>query len=195
MDIQCGLYGTRRKKMIRGIRLQRFLIVLMVSACVLLQGCTKEDGNKGTEEKEYETPLMMARRQGEEIMEYVVKKDKEGLKSMFSEYVSETHDLDKEIDEFFEFIDGEIISYDEPDGDETYVEQSPAEGKINKQLGGIVYNVRTTNGRNYTISFSSYYVYNTNKDKIGIEILGILDEDSWGGEAPYKTVDKYSVGD
>ena len=137
----------------------------------------------------------MARRQGEEIMEYVVNKDKEGLKSMFSEYVSQTHDLDKEIDEFFAFIDGEIISYDEPDGDETYVEQSPAEGKIKKQLGGIVYNVRTTTGRNYTISFSSYYVYNTNKDKIGIEILGILDEDSWGGEAPYKTVDKYSVGD
>ena len=41
-------------------------------------------------------------------------KDKEGLKSVFSKHIEETHDLDKEIDEFFEFIDGNIISYDEP---------------------------------------------------------------------------------
>ena len=43
-------------------------------------------------------------------MECVVNKNKEGLKSVFSKYIAETHDLDKEIDEFFEFIDGEIIS-------------------------------------------------------------------------------------
>ena len=45
-------------------------------------------------------------------------KDKEGLKSVFSNHIEETHDLDKEIDEFFEFIDGNIISYDEPEGHE-----------------------------------------------------------------------------
>ena len=167
----------------------------MVSICVLLQGCTKEESDdNSTEEKEYKTPLMMASRQGEEIMGYVVKKDKEGLKSMFSKYVTENYDLDKEIDEFFEFIDGEIVSYDEPDGDETGVVDSPDEsGKI-KRIGGKIKNIKTSKGRNYSIYFNNYYLYNPNKDRVGMDSIGVIDEDSWEGEIPYKTVEKYWIG-
>ena len=166
----------------------------MVSACVLLQGCTKEDGNKGTEEKENETPSMMAKRQGEEIMGYVVKKDKEGLKSVFSKYVSDTHNLDKEIDEFFEFIDGEIVSYDEPDGDQTGGHYSSDESRRIRELGGKIKNIKTDKGKTYSISFMAYYVYNPNKDKVGIDGIGVIDEDSWEGEIPYKTVEKCGIG-
>ena len=165
----------------------------MVSACVLLQGCIKEDGGK-VEEKEYETPLMMARRQGEEIMEYVVNKDKEGLKSMFSEYVSETHDLDKEIDEFFMFIDGEIISYDKPEGDQSGAVYSTKKSEHIKRLEGKIKNIKTDKGKTYSVGFSSYYIYNSNKDKVGIDIIGINDEDTWKDEGTYVTVEQCSIG-
>ena len=168
----------------------------MVSICVLLQGCTKEENkDDDVEEKEYETPLMMARRQGGEIIEYVVNKDKEGLKSMFSKYVTQNNDLDKEIDEFFEFIEGEIISYDEPDGDETGAVFSPNESKRIRELGGEIKNIKTDKGKTYSISFMAYYVYNPNKDKVGMYAIGVIDEDSWEGEIPYRTVKKYWIGD
>ena len=167
----------------------------MVSICVLLQGCTKEENkDDDVEEKEYETPLMMARRQGEEIMEYVVNKDKEGLKSMFSKYVTQNHDLDKEIDEFFEFIEGEIISYDEPDGDESGGHYSSDESRRIRMLEGKIKNIKTDKGKTYSIGFMAYYVYNPNKDKVGIDIIGVNDEDTWKDEGTYITVDQCGIG-
>ena len=182
--------------MIREIRLLKLLVVLMVSICVSLMGCSRVDNkeNNRVEEAEYETPLMMARRQGGEIIEYVVNKDKEGLKSMFSKYVTQNHDLDKEIDEFFEFIDGEIVSYDEPDGDETYGVHSKDESKRIRKLEGWIKTIKTSKGRNYSIYFNNYYLYNPNKDKVGMDAIGVIDEDSWEGEIPYRTVKKYWIG-
>lgn len=168
----------------------------MVSICVLLQGCTKEENkDDDVEEKEYETPLMMARRQGEEIMEYVVNKDKEGLKSMFSKHVTQNHDLDKEIDEFFEFIDGEIVSYDNAEHSSGGGSYSSDESKRIRKLGGKVGNIKTDKGRTYSINFMLYYLYNPNKDKVGMYAIGVIDEDSWEGEIPYRTVKKYWIGD
>ena len=171
--------------------LKKFMIMLL--AVLVLTGCSAT--NKTDEKKEeYETPVMMARRQGKEIMEYVLNKDKEGLKSMFSKYILETHDLDNEIDEFFEFIDGEIISYDEPDGDDRGGQYSPNESKRIRKLGGNVNNIKTDKGKTYSISFLTYYIYNSNKDKVGVDVIGVIDEDSWEGEVPYKTVDKRGIG-
>ena len=166
----------------------------MVSACVLLQGCTKEDGNKGTEEKEYETPLMMSRRQGEEIIEYVVNKDKEGLKSVFSKHISETHNLDKEIDEFFEFIDGEIVSYDTPEGSMGGGRKRDGE-YVERTTGGQIENIITSTGNKYMISFMTYYICEENKDKEGVSVLGVVDANSYKGEIPYQTYDECVVGE
>ena len=152
-------------------------------------GCSKVDNKE-----ENETPSMMASRQGEEIMGYVVKKDKEGLKSMFSKYVTENYDLDKEIDEFFEFIDGEIVSYDEPDGDGTGGHYSSDESRRIRKLGGWIENIKTDRGKTYSISFLSYYVYNSNKDKVGIDIIGVNDEDTWKVEGAYVTVEQRCIG-
>ena len=64
------------------------LVVLMVSACVLLQGCTKEDGNKGTEEKEYETQLGIENKQIEARLE-AVKADLEALETCREENIKD----------------------------------------------------------------------------------------------------------
>ena len=67
---------------------------------LMLMGCSLKN-----KDEDYQPPLEIATEQSEYIMECVVNKDKEGLKSVFSKHIAETHDLDKEIDEFFKFID------------------------------------------------------------------------------------------
>ena len=173
------------------IYLKQLAVVLLLM--VVLTGCSFINKDEDKKE-ENQTPKEYATEQSEYIMECIVNKDKEGLKSVFSKHIAETHDLDKEIDEFFKFIDGEIISYDEPEGHEGgYTMRDGV--YTEKKLLGDINNIITDNGKKYSISFMSYYIYDSNKDKVGVACIGVIDEDSWKGKAPYKTVDKREIGE
>ena len=114
---------------------------IMLLIVLTLTGCSFMDG-----EEEYQSPMEYATEQSEYIMECIVNKDKEGLKSVFSKHIAQTHDLDKEIDEFFAFIDGEIVSYDEPEGYEGGYTMKDGE-YTEKELGGRIRNIRTDKKR------------------------------------------------
>lgn len=133
---------------------------------------TDQEENKIKESpslKEYATE------QSEYIMECIVNKDKEGLKSVFSKNIAETHDLDKEIDEFFDFIDGEIISYDEPEGHEGGYAMKDGE-YTDKKLYGWTENVISDTGKEYDINFLMYEIYTSNEKNIGVKRITITDK-------------------
>ena len=90
-------------------------ITVVLLIMIGLTGCSFADKDAEINEK-YQSPKEYATEQSEYIMECIINKNKEGLKSVFSKHIAETHDLDKEIDEFFEFIDGEIVSHGDPEG-------------------------------------------------------------------------------
>ena len=135
----------------------------------MLTGCSYIDGDE-----DYQPPLEIATEQSEYIMECIVNKDKEGLKSVFSKYISETHDLDKEIDEFFEFIDGKIVSYDEPVGREGGASLAYGEYR-EKELNGCIENIKTELENQYVISFFMYQICKSNEDRIGVYAIVISD--------------------
>ena len=164
MDILFGLYGIRRRKN----DLKRLVILLLTA--LMLTGCSYID-----KKRNYQPPLEIATEQSEYIMECIVNKDKEGLKSVFSKYISETHDLDKEIDEFFAFIDGEIVSYDEPEGNEGGYTRRDGE-YTEKKLYGWTENVKTNSRRKYSISFMMYQIYRNDEDRVGVNRITINDE-------------------
>ena len=117
--------------------------------------------------------------------ECIVNKDKEGLKSVFSKHIAETHDLDKEIDEFLEFIDGKIVSYDEPTGYEGSYEMRAGE-YYKKELGGDTKNIVTDAEKKYHIGFLSYQIYEKDEDYIGVDIIAITEvTDEVNGESVY----------
>lgn len=137
------------------------------------------------EDEDYQTPEEYATEQSEYIIECVVNKDKEGLKAVFSKHISETHDLDKEIDEFFEFIDGEIASYDEPEGRECGGIIYYGECR-ERELNGWTENIMTDTGKKYRISFMMYQICKSNPDYVGVELITITDKtDTKDGERRY----------
>ena len=150
-----------------------------------LTGCSFMDG-----EEEYQTPKEYATEQAEYIMECIVNKEKEGLKSVFSTHISETHDLDKEIDEFFQFIDGEIVSYDETIGREGGGVLAYGEYK-EKELYGHTENIITDTGKKYHVSFMMYQIYETNPDYVGVDLITVTDKTSIeDGERKYIGLDR-----
>ena len=182
MDIQYGLFGTRRRR--NGLK----GLVILLLAVIMLTGCSYIE-----KKSNYQPPLEIATEQSEYIMECVVNKDKEGLKSIFSKHVAETHDLDKEIDEFFEFIDGDIISYDEPEGNEGGYTRRDGE-YTEKELTGVIRNIQTDKGKIYSIGYRSYYIYKSNEDYVGIQIINIRDENTRVEYDTYSEVEQCSIG-
>ena len=143
---------------------------IMLLMVLTLTGCSFMDG-----EEEYQTPKEYATEQAEYIMECIVNQDKEGLKSVFSKYISQTHDLDKEIDEFFEFIDGEIVSHGEPEGYEGGYKMRDG-GYTEKVLTGKISNILTNKGDDYSVRIRMYSIYKENSDHVGVSIINIVNE-------------------
>ena len=56
-------------------------------------------------------PANKAKREAKKIFGYIKNKDTKRLNKLFSDDVRWTHDLDDEWDEFFDSIDGNIVSY------------------------------------------------------------------------------------
>ena len=141
-------------------------------------------------DEDYQPPLEIATEQSEYIMECIVNKDKEGLKSIFSKHVAETHDLDEEIDELFEFIDGEIISYDTPEGNEGGYTRRDGE-YTEKELNGHTENIKTDNGKIYRVGFMMYQICKSNPDFVGVDLIVIADKtDKKNVEYRYIGLDK-----
>ena len=160
---------------------------MLVSGCMFV--------NKENEEnKDNITPRQYAEKQAEKLMQEIIKKDKEGIKSLFSKQMKQAQGFDKEIEGLLEFIDGEIISYDMPFGNMHGGTTKPGEGYVVQRISGEINNVKTDKGGNYTIGFMSYYIYDENEDLIGINTISVIDENSYTEKEQYIPSSIYRIG-
>ena len=139
--------------------MKRFFLILLVFMIVLSSGCSGFG--------EYKSPGNLAKERQSEIMECFVRKDGETLKSFFSEYVIENYpDIDVQIKTAFDFLDGEIISYDEP-----FSSASGSHGK--KDYGATTRNIITDQGTEYVIAFKGWLTNDKEPDKVGTTVIVI----------------------
>ena len=77
-------------------------------------------------------------------------------------------DIDTQIDEAFDFIDGEIVSYDEP--------FSSASGGVEKKsYGAQTQNIITDKGTEYKISFEGWLTNEEEPEKVGVSYIRVID--------------------
>ena len=134
--------------------------ILLIVMTILSSGCLSS--------KEYKSPGNLAKEQQTEIMECFINKDGETLKSFFCEYVMENYpDIDTQIDKALNFLDGEIVSYDEP--------FPSALGSFDqKYYGGDTSNIITDKGTEYRIIFHGYLTNDKEPKKIGITCITVI---------------------
>lgn len=159
----------------------------MIVIMIILAGC-------GSSDEEYVTTYQIAVQKGEEILNNIQGRDADSLKEMFCERTKKTYDLDKEIAQAFEFIDGEIISYDKPDKGSQSKSTTPQE-TTELSFGGHIDNIKTDTGKNYKIEFYYNHICAEDEEYVGIEFIDIIDEDTYDPETGYPDEGILWIGD
>ncbi|MDE7295421.1 MAG: DUF5104 domain-containing protein, partial [Oscillospiraceae bacterium] len=106
------------------------------------------------------------------VMDCFINEDVEGLKKLFCYKVNHGTDLDKEITEAFEFIDGNIISYDDDSSCTSRVAYD--EGKaVERYYCPFVDNITTDKNKVYTMNIGLYTVYEKDDGYVGVDAIVI----------------------
>lgn len=163
--------------------MSKTLYCIIVSVVVMLSSCSQKSHDK--------TPDESAKEMITNIVVCFEMKDKETLKSYFSEHIQENSPLDSEIEAAFEFIDSEIVSVGEPN--------SGCIGPIDdKAFGGDIKEVITDKGTIYKFDFKGMYRYDEDKSQEGVTGLCIINmSDDYDYENPQKDLlsHKITIGD
>ena len=153
-----------------------WIIILYVCVSVsLLSGCGKSGGNiKGKSRAHEYHAANHAKKEAKEYFKYLKDKDTKSLNKLFSSKAQQTHNLDKEWDEFFNAIDGNLESYEKvkAGGEEMYVDDY----KVTYSYIQITYeNVKTDTGKTYEeISYNEIRVDNKEPDEEGIKLYVLM---------------------
>lgn len=143
------------------------MVLLVMSAC---DSIGKLFGKKNTE---YKSPDNLAIEHLSEIMGCFINKDPEPIKSLLSEYIIKKYpDIDEQIDKAFNFLDGEIVSYDEPF-------PSACGAREQKAYGARTRHIITDKGTEYKIAFKGWYSYDKEPERAGITSIGIENITMW----------------
>ena len=110
------------------------------------------------------------------VINALKEKDADAIKNLFSEYArKEDSDIDKQIEDTFNFIDGNIVSTGEILAGYSGGSTSAERGDIKTLYNGSIYDVTTDKGKTYFITIDGIYNFNWNEDKEGVYLINILD--------------------
>ncbi len=144
----------------------RIFLSYITAIIFLLSGCEKSDST-------YQTEDAIQVQVGEELMEAIMDKDIEGVKSLLCPYFIENHeDLDEEIQGIFDFIKGDVISYENvwSCGYAGHIEN----GKwIEKFSLADIQDIATTSDT-YEIHFQYYFVNEDEPKMLGISYINVI---------------------
>ncbi|MCR5143625.1 MAG: DUF5104 domain-containing protein [Ruminococcus sp.] len=160
--------------------MKKVVLLLMVIMIMVLASC-------GYGNEDYKTPDESAQEMITNIVVCFENKDKETLTTYFCESTQKNGNLDYEIDEAFEFIDGDIVSYGEP--------HSGCIGSItDKAYGGYINEVKTEKGTIYKFDFKGMYRYDEDKTQEGVSGLRIINmSDGYDYDNPKSDISTHRI--
>ena len=112
----------------------------------------------------------------DEIVRCFDEKDAEGLKSMFCRNSIVYYDIDSEIQNAFDLYEGESVSY------KIYSNGGWSGGYdngicVDKHSTPEIKYIKTNCGKEYTIGFCTYEIYESDAGRVGIGVIGLQDEE------------------
>ncbi len=105
------------------------------------------------------------------IIEYINERDKEGLKSMFSDRaLEEAENFDENAELLFDFIEGDIVSFEKSDGQ--YVSESVDYGEIVREVASFF--LVETDRESYSFLINDIPRDDVNEENEGIYMLLVV---------------------
>lgn len=150
-------------------KMKIFMLSVMILVILPLNAC-------GTNSEKV-TYISTTKENAQIILDGIKTEDFEETAEIFSPYVKEKYpDLENDIAELMEYIDGDVESY------ESVVCRAGAgtsteEGWVERYIYGDIRNIKTNIDKTYTITFSGYYVNKDQPEKEGVSQITIESHD------------------
>ncbi len=161
------------------------LLLISILTAVVLGGCNSSNG-------EYVTPLECAKQTGEDIMRGITNDDIVLLKGLFCDSITEKSNIEQEIELFIDFIQGDVISYDEPAGYRQSKKSTPEQITV-EGISGNIENIKTNEGKTYRIAFYYYRVNKEQPEHMGISSIAIMDVDTYDEKKGYPEYGRMNI--
>ena len=150
----------------------------------LLSGCSH---------KKIQYPEETAMSQGNMIMSFIEKKDCAGLVDMFSTYAKDSYDLEKEVSDLINFIDGTVVSYG--DVARTSMSGHYDHGRYRNIYYFRIQDIKTDSSKQYELFYTFYLSDNQNDSYNGLIAVQVRDRDKYSSENGYSPDGVKSAGD
>lgn len=150
--------------------IKKNILRLLLVFCITLNltGCQRNNQDEISE-------IALMKNKMDIIVKCFDEKDSETLKTLFSPQLNSVSDIDSKIETAFSLYNGKSQSYD-------YNRLSMAGGGtdngvwIDKHFRPVIDNIKTDEGKTYSISFCEYTVYSEDETKVGIIYINLVDE-------------------
>ena len=189
--IKCnGVYSLKKIKNMTFIKVIRntfiFLLLLFIVIAVIIflftpKNISTEKNNTELKTSEFSPKLQLAREVAQDIMGCFIDEDEERLFSLLSQPAQEFHRTKEQIQEAFDLVEGEIISYELPDGTGGGGREVENGVVTADNMTPRINNVITDSGKKYTISFQYFLIFEDDRSVEGLDniIISLLDDDNW----------------
>lgn len=141
-----------------------------------------------------ETEKML--KQASVVMKAFQSNDEESLFMLFNEYMRKNYkeDLERDIKGAFDFVDGEVLSYDDPMILPS-TRETDEDGVVKNAHEIWIENICTDTGKKYEIKYTSYDVNKRHSDGIGIDWFAVIDSEMAEKEEDDSLDDVYTFGE
>lgn len=135
-------------------------IIYILTSLIMLISFTSCD-------EEYKPPDQIATETQAEIMDCFLDGDQERIKEMLCERCKNLPDIDEQVKKAFEFIDGEIVSYNEDHWG------SACGASERTDMGGHTSEIITDKGTEYRIGYKAWLTNEENPDLVGVYLINV----------------------
>ena len=150
------------------INRKKIVSVCLVVILVILSGCINEN-------KDYKTPDQIIKEMSENLVKFVMNEDTEGINALLCPRFKDTNrDIDSQIQGMFDFIEGDIVSYDEPTGAGCGGRSTAEEGWVEKLTMPNINNIKTTSNKTYQITYVYNFINKEEPDLVVIETINVI---------------------
>ena len=126
-------------------------------------------------------------------MESLIAKDSEALKSIMTPSLLNQEGLDDEVDEFLNFIDGDIINHSEPKGHISSWKKR--DNKIIQRLmSGYINSIETSTGKHYSVHHFSMDIYDKAPGEQGVYCITMVNTDQYDSDKGYPSGARVTIG-
>lgn len=163
------------------------ILIVNISGCGCVVPFFRSDPN-------FKTPEEQTVEYSENLMRILTEKDEAAFKELLCQDILDNDEhIDDEIHQAFNFIEGDILSYDPPKSGAISKTSTPEDGYTKALASCNLENITTSEGKTYQIRYSYGMINKDHPESLGLVIFSVwIDRAESDSDSKYQ--DRYDLG-